>query len=489
MSALARVSCVALLAAISWLPALSHGAERPNILLIFTDNTGWGDWGPYGGGELRGAPSPRIDQLAAEGLTLLNFNTEPQCTPSRSALMTGRFAIRSGNQSVPVGTPFYGLVPWEETVAEILRDAGYATGMFGKWHLGNSPGRYPTDQGFDEWYGIANSHDEIYWNEPEILERVTNAQDAEQLITGRRPFILEARKGEEPRRLGPYDLKAKRNIDLELTRRTIEFMQRSHRAGTPFFAYVPMSAMHFPSLPSEEFAGRSGHGDYTDLLMQTDHLVGRMLDALEEMGVAQDTLVIFTADNGVEAPENGDGRFTGWAGPWAGTYFTALEGGLRVPFIARWPGIIPAGRRSNEIVHLVDILPTLAGVAGADVPADRPIDGVDVAEFFRGNRAGSGRESFPVFVGNELYALKWRNWKVHFIWQESKYSPKQVLSTIPKLVNLIQDPREERQAAEPFNTWTQFLLGVVLRFQASVKQFPNVPVGAPDNYQPPYAKQ
>ena len=160
-----------LVATVLWTQPLAHADDRPNILLIVTDNTGWGDWGTYGGGELRGAPSPRIDQLAEEGMTLLNFNTEPQCTPSRSALMTGRFAIRSGNQTVPIGTPLYGLVPWEETVAESLGRVGYVTGIFGKWHLGNSVGRYPTDQGFDEWYGIANSNDEIYWNEPELLQQ------------------------------------------------------------------------------------------------------------------------------------------------------------------------------------------------------------------------------------------------------------------------------------------------------------------------------
>jgi arylsulfatase len=469
-----------------WTQCLAHADDRPNILLILTDNTGWGDWGAYGGGELRGAPSPRIDQLAKEGLTLLNFNTEPQCTPSRSALMTGRFAIRSGNQAVPVGTPLYGLVPWEETIAEVLSRVGYRTGIFGKWHLGNSVGRYPTDQGFDEWYGIANSNDEVYWNEPELLQRVTDAADAEMLLKGRRPFILEASKGEQPRHLEPYDLNGKRLIDLEITHRTIDFMRRGHESGKPFFAYVPMSAMHFPTLPAPEFAGRSGHGDYTDMLMQTDHLVGQMLDALEQMGIAENTLVIFAADNGVESPDNGDGQFNGWAGPWAGTYFTALEGGLRAPFIARWPGWIPAGSRNNEIVHLVDVFPTLASITGATVPADRPIDGINMADFLTSKSEESGREGFPVFVGNELYAVKWHDWKVHFIWQASKYSPKQVFSTIPKVVNLIQDPREERQAAEPYNTWTQFMQDILVRFQLSARQYPHVPVGAPNDYRPAY---
>lgn len=464
----------------------AHADTNPNILIILTDNTGWGDWGPYGGGDLRGAPSPQIDQLAQQGMTLLNFNTEPQCTPSRSALMTGRFAIRSGNQSIPIGVPFYGLIPWEKTVAESLSEAGYQTGIFGKWHLGNSAKRYPTDQGFDEWYGIANSNDESYWHEAKLMQKVTTAKDVMQLTKARAPHILESKKGQSPRQVKPFDLQAKRMLDEEITQRTIDFMQRSNKAGKPFFAYVPMSAMHFPTQPSPKFQGRSGHGEYTDLLMQTDHLVGTMLNSLEQMGIADNTLVIFTADNGAESPDNGNNQYSGWTGPWAGTYFTALEGGIRAPFIARWPKKIPAGSRSNEIVHLVDIFPTIASITGAALPADRPIDGVNMEGFFTGSRKGSGREGFPIFVGNDLYAYKWRNWKVHFTWQESKYSAKQTFSTFPKVVNLIQDPREERQAAEPYNTWTQFLMQSLIQFQLSAKQYPHVPVGAADDFQPSY---
>jgi arylsulfatase A-like enzyme len=137
--------------------------KKPNIVFVLMDNLGWGEPGVYGGGILRGAPTPRIDQLAAEGMRLLNFNVEAQCTPSRAALMTGRYAIRTGNGSVPIETPVYGLVQWEVTMAEMLSEAGYATGAFGKWHLGHTEGRYPTYQGFDEWYGIPNSTDEAFW--------------------------------------------------------------------------------------------------------------------------------------------------------------------------------------------------------------------------------------------------------------------------------------------------------------------------------------
>ncbi len=460
--------------------------STPNILFVLTDNTGWGDFGAYGGGEARGAPSPNVDRMAREGLLLQNFNTEPQCTPSRSALMTGRFAIRSGNQSVPIGVPYYGLVPWEITIAELLSERGYATGMFGKWHLGKTEGRFPTDQGFDVWYGIPNSTDESIWISPDEIRNFTNAGDLEETLPESQvPWVMEARKGEKPEKLKRYDLKERRRIDAELTRRTIEFMSKHARAKKPFFAFVPLTATHYPTLPHPDFDGKTGYGEYADMLVQTDHYLGRMLSALEELGVEDNTLVVFTADNGPEDPDNGNDRFNGWTGPWAGTYFTAREGGLRAPCILRWPGKIPPGRRSNEIVHIVDFFTTLARLAGAKVPSDRPIDGLDLSDFLLGKSDKSGREGFPIFVGNDFYALKWRNWKVHYIWQESKYSPKEVLSTVPKVVNLITDPREERQVAEPYNTWIQYpMMKVLADFQKSVKQYPNVPLGAPDSYKP-----
>ena len=460
-------------------------SDRPNILLVLLDNTGWADFGVYGGGELRGAPTPNIDKLAGEGMRLLNFNTEPQCTPSRSALLTGRFAVRSGTQSVPIGTRRYGLVPWEITIADALSERGYATAIYGKWHLGHTPGRYPTDNGFDEWFGIANSSGEAIYNDTTWLSEKSILADARSMPEEHRPKVLESRRGEVPKELRLFDLAERRTIDAEITRRTIKFMRKQTRAGKPFFAYVPMTAMHFPTLPHPDFAGKSGHGEYADMLVQTDAYVGEMLAAIDKLGIAKNTIVVFTADNGPEHPDNGDGQYTGWTGPWAGTYFTATEGGLRTSFIMRWPGQVPAGAVNNQIVHLVDLFPTLAQFAGAIVPDDRPIDGVEMAEFFRGQRDQSGREGFPVFVGNDLRAVKWRNWKVHFSWAKTKYDPVVRYSTAPKVVDLIRDPREERQAAEPGNAWIQFAgMPVLNNFLASTKRFPNVPVGAPDDYAP-----
>jgi len=464
---------------------ISHGESKPNIVLILLDNTGWGDFGPYGGGELRGAPSPSIDKLASEGLTLTNFNTEPQCTPSRSALMTGRFAIRSGTQSVPIGVPYYGLIPWEKTVAEGLQTAGYSTAIFGKWHLGKTKGRFPTDQGFDQWYGIPDSSGDAV-RHSDWISKYSNLSDMQDsLPENEYPWIVQSIKGEQPQRVKKLDLDAKRSIDGELTNMAIDYISEQAKQKTPFFAYVPFTAMHFPSQPHSDFAGVSGNGIYTDLLMQTDHYVGRIMDAVKQAGIEENTLFIFTADNGPEHPDNGNGQYTGWTGPWAGTYFTALEGGLRVPFIAKWPNSIAKGSRSNDVVHLVDLFPTLLEIAGVELPTDRLIDGKSMVNFFSGKSGTSPREGFPVYVGSELYAVKWRNWKAHFIWQESKYSPKLEYSTVAKIVNLIQDPREERQVVEPFNAWLQYPgVGIIVDFNKSQALQANIPVGAPNSFVP-----
>lgn len=460
-------------------------SPQPNIVLVLLDNTGWGDFGPYGGGSLRGAPSPSIDHLASQGLTLTNFNTEPQCTPSRSALMTGRFAIRSGTHQVPIGVPYYGLVPWEETLAERLKTVGYQTAIFGKWHLGKTEGRLPTDQGFDFWYGIPDSSgDAVRWSDwPQQYSIANDLKDG--LPEREYPWVWQATAGKTAQRVKPFDLEQKREIDGELTRLASDYIIQQSKTHRPFFAYIPLTAMHFPTLPSETFAGKSGHGIYADMLVQTDYYIGLIDQAIKDSGQNENTIFVVAADNGPEDPENGDGQYTGWTGPWRGTYFTALEGGLRAPFLIRWPGVTNPGSRSNGMVHLVDIFSTLTEAGGADVPSDRIIDGVSMRELFSGATSKSPREGFPIFVGADLYAVKWRDWKAHFIEQDSKYSPKREYSTVAKIVNLVQDPREERQAVEPVNAWIQYPgMGVMVGYHKSLALQANIPLGAPDNYTP-----
>ena len=437
----------------------------PNIVLIVADNLGWGELGCYGGGALRGAPTPRIDQLAREGLLLQNFNVESDCVPTRSALMTGRHPIRTGClQSVPPGMP-QGLTRREITLAQLLSSRGYATAHYGKWHLGDVEGRYPSDRGFDEWYGIPRTTDESQFTsttgfDPSVVDL---------------PYIMEGRCGEPSRQVKVYDLESRRAIDEELVARSCDFMRRHSEAGRPFFLYLPMVHLHFPTLPHRDFAGRTGNGDFADSMAEMDHRVGQVIDEVERLGLADDTLFIFCSDNGPEfrAP------YRGPAGPWRGTYHTAMEGSLRVPFIARWPGRIEPGRVSNEIVHVTDVFATLAKVAGAEIPADRPIDGVDQLPFLRGEQTKSAREGFPFFIKNELRALKWRDWKLHFYWEPEVNEGKGKLES-PYLFNIIRDPKEETDVLV-FNTW---VMGPMLRmlkaFNDSCLQFPNTPPGAAD---------
>jgi arylsulfatase A-like enzyme len=452
-------------------PAIAQD-KKPNILFVLMDNLGYGELGVYGGGILRGAPTPRIDELAAEGTRLTNFNVEAQCTPSRSAIMTGRFSIRSGTQSVPIGGEFDGLTRWEVTIADALSAAGYATGAFGKWHLGSVQERLPNKRGFDEWYGIPRTTDEAFW-----------ADDPRAKAAGVPPMhVMESRKGEPARDVAVYDLEQRRLIDEEITRRTIDFLKRSVASGRPFYAYVPYTQVHFPTLPNPKFAGRTGYGDFPDSLAEMDAHVGDLLDALDALGIRDHTIVVFTSDNGPEATW----PWQGSSGPWRGYYFTHMEGSLRVPFIIRWPGHIPAGRVSNEIVHEVDTFTTLAMIAGAAVPQDRPIDGLDQTDFLLGKSEKSNREGFPVFVADRLEAVKWRNWKIVFYEEQRDWWSPPIKLGEPKAFDLITDPKEEYPATALRNTWNAApAMKIVSDFKQSLKKYPPIAPGTPDPYTPP----
>ena len=468
------------------MPAAAQQLKKPNIVFIFMDNLGYGELGVYGGGILRGAPTPRIDALASEGMRLLNFNVEAQCTPSRSAFMTGRFSIRSGTYEVPIGGVPEGLTQWEVTLAQLLSAQGYATGMWGKWHLGSAEERLPTNRGFDEWYGIPRTYDEAMWpslNETKSMwPSVGDKQGWNAKIAPPEP-IYDARKGEKPRVVATLDLDNRRTMEAEITNRAVDFIKRNASAGKPFFAYIPFSLMHIPTLPNLEFAGKTGNGDWADCLAEMDYRTGQILDAIKQAGIEDNTIVIFTSDNGPEATHPWEGD----SGPWRGTYFTAMEASLRAPFIIRWPGKVPAGSVNNEIVHIVDMYTTLAHVGGAEVPKDRAIDGVDQLDFFLGKQQTSNREGFPAYVADRLTAVKWRDWKMHLIKQDSMYDVPEKLP-LPKIVNLLTDLKEERDVAA-LNTWVAIpMVKIVGEFQASLQKYPPIKSGTPDPYTPPVTR-
>jgi arylsulfatase len=292
--------------------------------------------------------------------------------------------------------------------------------------------------------------------------------------------IYDARKGKKPRQVGTLDLNNRRTMEAEITKRAVAFIKRNASAGKPFYAYVSCSLMHMPVLPNADFVGKTGNGDWADCLAEMDYRTGQILDAITQAGIRDNTLVIFTSDNGPEAshPWQGD------SGPWRGTYFTAMEASLRAPFIIRWPGKVPAGRVSNEIVHIVDLYTTLAQIGGAKVPDDREIDGVDQLDFFLGKQDTSNREGFAAYVADRLTAVKWRNWKMHLIKQDSMYDIPQKLP-LPRIYNLLTDLKEERDVGV-YNTWVaEPMLKIVAQFEASLKRRPPIKLGTPDPYAPP----
>ena len=458
----------------------AQAPQKPNIVLVFMDNFGWGEPGFNGGGIIRGAPTPRLDKLAAEGLRLTNFNVEVQCTPSRSAIMTGRYAIRSGNSTVPLGEGTYGLVQWEVTMAEMLSEVGYATGMYGKWHLGRTPGRFPTDQGFDEWYGVPNSTDESVYSSLEEFKKSGLPET----------FVMSSTKGNAPQKVRPYRLDYRPLIDRDLTDKAMDFIKRQAGAEKPFFVYLPYTATHFPTMPHPDFVGKSGKGPWGDLLMQIDSYTGELLDTIEELGIAENTMFIFTADNGPEALDFGETSQTvetaihGSAGPWRSTLFTGYEGALRVPFAIRWPGKIKAGSVSDEIMHEMDLFPTIARITGGKVPNDRVIDGIDMSEFLTGKTKKSGRDGFIVYMGNDIFGVKWRDWKLHFK-EQSGWNGVLREYTMPRCYHLINDPQEKDNVLFP-HTWVpKAALPQLEEHVRSLKKSPPIPTGTLDPYEPP----
>jgi arylsulfatase len=464
-----RILTLLLLSGIAW-PTLSYAQERdprPNIVLIFPDNLGIGEVSSYGGA--RGVPTPNIDRIAAEGIRLTNFNVEYSCVVSRIALLTGRYAVRTGEGYAA------GMTLWEVTIAEALSSEGYATALFGKWHLGGSDWegrREPTDQGFDEWWGIPGTSNTAQFTSFPGFDSTRNAE----------PYIWEGRTGEPSRRVKPYNLDSRRTIDREAAEKGIAFMERNAGEGRPFFLYYPMTQIHFPTLPHPDFAGSTGAGDIGDAMAAVDYNVGLVLEALDRLDIEENTLVFWCTDNGAEMRR----PWRGSPGPWRGFYNSAMEGGVRTPCVIRWPGRIPAGRVSNDVVHQIDLFPTIAAAVGAPeiVPDDRIIDGVNQLPFFEGARAHSGRES-AIFLAREghVMAVKWRDWKLWYRFRTELADPEP--NNLVRLFDLGVDPREETDVKD-FYPWVISVMdGIVADYEASLLIHPRVPGGIDDPYVPP----
>lgn len=373
-------------------------SERPpNVVVIYIDDMGYADIGPFGAQY----PTPNLDQMAREGRRFTDFQvSSPVCSASRAALLTGALNKRIDVNGAYAPLTGFGLNPDETTIAEMVRERGYASAVYGKWHLGDQPKFLPPNQGFDEYYGLPYSND--MWPQHGDYVALPPANDARKRSWPNLPIIENDAvlndnvTGEDQAQL-----------TKQYTERAVSFIER-HK-DQPFFVYVPHSMVHVPLFASDEFLGKSGAGIFGDVVMELDWSVGQILDTLRSNGLAENTLVVFTSDNG---PWLNYGNHAGSAKPFREGKHTIFEGGTRVPTIFWWPGKIPAGTTSTEMASNIDIFPTVAALVGADLP-ESVIDGHDIRPLLFDEAAAlTPHEYFPLYHSGGLKAIRSPRWKL-----------------------------------------------------------------------------
>lgn len=394
------LTLLALAIPISYAPALGERANTPNIILFFVDDMGYGDIGPFGA---RDYPTPNLDALADSGRRFTDFHVSaPVCSASRASLMTGVLNVRLGINGAYNPKAIEGLNPDEMTLAELVKQKGYATAAYGKWHLGHNPKFLPTNQGFDEYEGIPYSND--MWPQHPRYAHLPPDDPERFKVYKSLPFV----KNEEV--VNP-DLQPEDQALLTrwATESALRFIDRNH--DQPFFIYMPYSMVHVPIFASDRFLGKSGAGLFGDVVMELDWSVGEVIKSLESHDIREDTLVIFSSDNGHWAAY---GDHAGSAGIYRGFKHTNWEGGNRVPTIMSWPGRIPANTNSDALSSTIDIFPTIAKIIGAELPAHK-IDGKDIRGLlFTQGSAGTPHEFFPHYGRGELQAIRSEHWKLVF---------------------------------------------------------------------------
>ncbi len=399
-------------------PFVQAAERKPNIIVVFCDDLGYGDIGPFGSTK---HATPVLDKMAGEGMRLTDFySTCSVCTPSRSSLMTGCYPRRVNmhvdekNLCVLFPAARKGLNPSEVTIAEVLKEQNYATMCIGKWHLGDHPDFMPTSQGFDHYFGIPYSNDMNRKQVPLPLVRdLTVIQDSVQHDT---------------------------SITAQYTTEAVRFIKANRKK--PFFLYLPHTAVHLPLVPGRKFKGTSRDGAYGDWVQEIDWSMGELFKALKAEGIDENTLVLFTSDNGSAREKQGSNL------PLCGRKGRTDEGGMRVPCVVRWPGRIPAGSSSGALTSTIDLLPTLAAISGGKVPADRIIDGRNIWPILNGKQKSHPREAYYYYQMDQLQAVRSGDWKL-FVAMDSKKRNwgKPEGKKELKLFNLAQDIHEDNNVA------------------------------------------
>ncbi|SHF49833.1 Arylsulfatase A [Arenibacter palladensis] len=386
-------------------------SEVPNFIVIFIDDMGYADIGPFGSKLNR---TPNLDKMADEGMRLTSFYAAALCTPSRASIMTGSYPKRVGLMqgswhAVLMPGDEHGLNPDEITMAEVLKQEGYSTGIVGKWHLGDQKPFLPTRHGFDYFYGIPYSNDMIPSN------------------TGKKRNFPPLPLMRNETVIG--EVVDQSDLTVDVTNEALKFIRSN--ADRPFFLYIPHPMVHGPLNASKDFRGRSNNGIYGDAVEEIDWSVGQILSQLKELDIDENTMVVFTSDNGPT-------RICDTT-PLRGTKGTTFEGGLRVPFLVRWPAKIPKGSTFGGITSTMDLLPTFARFAGGDIPKDRIFDGKDISKILLGiEKSESPYESFYYYEQANLTAVRSGDWKLHLKGDEGN----------PALYNLEDDIGEKNNIIE-----------------------------------------
>jgi arylsulfatase len=419
---------------------IEPSASAPNVIVVLADDLGYGDVGAFGYG---GLATPHLDRLAAEGILFTNFySAAPICSPSRAALLTGSYPVRIGVTSVLEPNSPVGLNPEEVTLAELLKSKGYATAAVGKWHLGDDKTFLPTRQGFDEYFGLPYSND---------------------------MSPLPLLENEEPLEYSPDQSQLTRRY----TEKACDFIARNRER--PFFLYLAHTMPHVPLAVSEDFEGKSEQGLYGDVVMELDGSVGQLLDTLEELIIAGNTLVVFTSDNG---PWLAYGNHAGSAGPLRDGKFTTFEGGQRVPGIVRWPDRIQRSTVSSEIVTTMDLFPTIAEVTGAKPPT-WPIDGRSILHVLDGSPGPSPSGAVYFYGESAVEAVRSDRWKLHLPHRyksvvepgaDGTRGPSEWVDLPLSLFDLDADPGETTNLAEQYPDVVTRLTEAATEFDGDVRR-------------------
>lgn len=416
---------------------------KPNIVIIFIDDMGYGDIGPFGATKQK---TPHLDRMAKEGIKFTSFYAAPVCSVSRAQLLTGCYGVRVSVPGVYPPASKFGLNPAEFTIAERLQEHGYATMCVGKWHVGDQPEFLPMKQGFDHYFGLPYSND---------MQKKSTQTGEKVVPLVRDDTVLELINEDGQNRI------VERYTDAAL-----QFIRDNK--DRPFFLYLPHTAVHTPIHPGKAFAGKSSNDRYGDWVEEVDWSVGRVLDTLRELKLDNNTLVVFTSDNGPWLIKGADG---GSAGPLRGGKGSTWEGGVREPTLAWWPGKIAPGTVCDAVAGTIDLLPTAVALAGGTVPAKPKIDGRDISPLLFGKSTQSQREAHYYFSGYNLQAVRQGPWKLA-IAPQNETMGKGVLpdasGTAPRLYNLDTDIGERANVAAKHPDIVSKLKALAEKFEAEI---------------------